>query len=67
MFLVESGKRNKLGTLDNIDLDKLKRKIYALLSKHRTVGIHLVEADEKGVLHRPNVYQKKMDGFLKTL
>ena len=67
VYLVEGSKRRKLGRLSEIDLDKLKAKIYMLLTKRPHLGIHLVDEADTGALHAPGIYKRKMTNFAKHL
>ena len=65
--LVEGSKRRKLGRLSEIDLEKLKAKIYMLLTKRPHLGIHLVDEADTGALHAPGIYKRKMTKFARHL
>ena len=67
VYLIEGSKRRKLGRLSEIDLEKLKAKIYTLLTKRPHLGIHLVDEADTGVLHAPGIYKRKMTKFARHL
>ena len=67
VYLVEGSKRRKLGRLSEIDLEKLKAKIYTLLTKRPHLGIHLVDEADTGALHAPGIYKRKMTNFARHL
>ena len=67
VYLVEGAKRRKLGRLSEIDLEKLKAKIYALLTKRPNLGIHLIDEADTGGMHTPGLYKRKMTNFSKHL
>ena len=59
-----NGSRKKLGTLDRIDLEKLRQKIYDALDKKRTVGLTLVDTQRKaGILHKAEGHSRGMKQF----
>ena len=47
-----TGSRKKMGSLDRIDMEKLRDKIYAELGKRATVGLLLQDVHGKGILHK---------------
>ena len=47
-----SGSKKKIGSLDRVDLEKLRDKIYQDLSQKRTVGILVHDIHTKGLLHK---------------
>ena len=67
VYLVEGSKRRKLGKLSEIDLEKLKAKIYTLLTKRPNLGIHLIDEADTGAMHTPGLYKRKTDNFSKHL
>ena len=67
VYLVEGSKRKKLGKLSEIDLEKLKAKIFLLLTKRPNLGIHLIDEADTGGMHTPGLYKRKMDNFSKHL
>ena len=52
MYLVVGSKTLKLGKLASIDIDKLRRKLHALLAKNRSVGLHIVDEGPQGPMFR---------------
>ena len=51
VYLVHRGSRKKLGTLDMIDLEKLKQELHRLLATTKQVGILLVDKFNGGMHH----------------
>ena len=51
IFIIGASKK-KLGSLDRIDLDKLRNKILDEVEKRRQVGLLVVDTKEPGILHR---------------
>ena len=47
-----SGSSKKIGSLDRVDLQKLRDKIYKDLIKKRTIGIAIHDVYSKGLLHK---------------
>jgi len=52
ILILISGSRKKLGTLDRIDMEKLREKIYQQLDKRPTIGLLLQDVQTEGVLHK---------------
>ena len=50
LFLI-SGSRKKLGSIDRINMEKLREKIYDELDKRATIGLLLQDVHSKGLLH----------------
>ena len=65
VYLVDR-RRRKLGTLDQIDMVKLKQKIFEILVKKKTVGLHIIDESGGGALLTPHVYDG-MGDFVKNL
>ena len=63
LFLIASSKK-KMDSLDRIDMEKLRKKIYDLLTKRATIGLLLVDVVQKGLLHKgfshSSGFQKKI-------
>ena len=56
VYLLDGSKRLKLGKLAVIDLDKLRAKLFTILTKRPYVGLHIVDEDEEGTLHRHSTH-----------
>ena len=56
VYIVHRGVRRNMGTLDLIDLDKLRREILTLLGRSKQVGILLVDNHGGGAMHHPNTH-----------
>lgn len=52
ILILISGSRKKLGTLDRIDMEKLREKIYQQLDKRPTIGLLVQDVQTEGVLHK---------------
>jgi len=52
VYLLDGPRRLKLGKLATIDLDKLRAKLFTILAKRPHVGLHIVDEDEEGALHK---------------
>ena len=52
VYLVVGSKTLKLGKLASIDIDKLRRKLHALLAKNRSVGLQIVDEGPQGPMFR---------------
>ena len=52
LFLIKGGSKKKLGNIDRINMEKLRRKIDDCLSKYKVIGLLLQDTAEPGVLHR---------------
>ena len=66
VFFVER-KSRKLGRLDQIDLEKLKRKVFEGLTKHREVGIRLMDTSRRGATHHEKTHSTSTEDFLRSL
>ena len=51
VYLVHRGSRKHLGTLDMLDLEKLKQELFRLLATSKVVGILLVDKFNGGMHH----------------
>ena len=51
VFLI-MGSKKKLGNLDNLALEKLRKKIYTMLATSSVIGLLLQDSVERGILHR---------------
>ena len=58
LYIIASSKK-KMGALDQIDMEKLRLKIYDLLLKRATIGILVVDAEQRGSLHKGFSYSRK--------
>ena len=67
VYLVEGNRRKKLGRLADIDLDKLRAKIFSLLTKRPNIGVHLIDEAGSGAMHAPGIYAPKAANFSKHL
>ena len=56
VYLIVGSKRSKIGKLASIDMDRLRRKVHALLAKSRSVGLHIVDEGNTGVMHRHDAH-----------
>jgi hypothetical protein len=52
VYLMVGSKSHKIGKLASIDFEKLRRKVYSLLAKHTSVGLHVVDEGNHGPMHR---------------
>ena len=66
VFLVDT-RRRKLGTLDQIEMSKLKTKIMRSLVKQKSIGIHLVDTSKGGAMQKPGLYRHQMQDFVQSL
>ena len=48
----KTGSRKKMGSLDRVDMEKLREKIYKELGKRPTIGLLLQDVHGKGILHK---------------
>ena len=55
LFLI-AGSKKKMGSLDRIDMEKLRIKIEDELSKRATIGILLQDVSRKGILHKGDAH-----------
>ena len=53
------GKEKKLGDITRIDLEKLRKKLYAELEKRATIGLTLTDVEAKGILHKGFAHEMK--------
>ena len=56
VYLMVGSKSHKIGKLASIDFEKLRRKVYSLLAKHTSVGLHVVDEGNHGPMHRHNAH-----------
>ncbi|MEC7694458.1 MAG: hypothetical protein VX446_08690 [Bacteroidota bacterium] len=59
VFLVVNSRHLKMGKLVDIDMSKLQQRLLVLLSKYRQIGIHLVDENEMGPMHRHSAHSYK--------
>ena len=60
LYIIASSKK-KMGSLDKIDLEKLRLKIYDLLLKRATIGLLIVDIKQRGLLHRGESHTRAAD------
>jgi len=66
VFLI-NGTRKKMGTLDRIDMEKLRSKIEKELTKRATIGILIQDSVSKGILHKGYSYSMEFQNDMKGL
>jgi hypothetical protein len=66
VFLI-NGTRKKMGTLDRIDMEKLRLKIEKELTKRATIGILIQDSVSKGILHKGYSYSMEFQNDMKGL
>jgi len=59
VYLLEGSKRYNLGKLAVIDFAKLRKKIQKLLKKRASIGLHLIDEDSMGAMHRHTLHKYK--------
>ena len=52
LYIIKGNSRKKIGTLDRVDLNKLRDKIYECLDKYSTAGLLIQDTAERGALHK---------------
>ena len=65
LFFID-GKKRKLGTLDRVDLEKLRDKIYRTLDKRRQVGIEISDLRDRGILHKSVGHKRTMKASMRS-
>ncbi len=66
VFLI-NGTRKKMGTLDRIDMEKLRLKIEKELTKRATIGILIQDNVSKGLLHKGYSYSMDFSNGMKDM
>lgn len=56
VYLMVGSKSHRIGKLASIDFDKLRRKIYSMFAKHSAVGLHIVDENSVGPMHRHDAH-----------
>ena len=64
VFILD-GRRKKLGSLDRVDLEKLRSMIFKALEKRRQIGILLTDAKHHGILHKPDGHKRDMKNTMR--
>jgi hypothetical protein len=54
-------KRQSLGSLDRLDLEKFRDRLEKILEDHNHVRFLITDKKEKGILHKPSAYTRKME------
>ena len=52
LFVIKGGSRKKFGSLDRVDMSKLRDMLYKCLEKYRVAGLLVVDTKERGTLHK---------------
>ena len=52
VFLIKGNSKKKLGNIDHLSLEKLRKKMEDMLLKSRVIGLLLQDSHEHGVLHK---------------
>ena len=60
------GRSKKLGNLDRIDFEKLRRKIEKALVTRRQIGLKVVDAKARGLLHRAAGHERGMKAAMRS-
>ena len=60
------GRSKKLGNLDRIDLEKLRQKIEKALVTRRQIGLKVVDAKARGLLHRAAGHERGMKAAMRS-
>ena len=59
VYLMVGSKSHRIGKLASIDFEKLRRKVYSLLTKHRSIGLHVIDEGALGPMHRHKAHRYK--------
>ena len=59
VYLMVGSKSHKIGKLASIDFEKLRRKMYSLLTKHTAIGLHVIDEGPLGPMHRHKAHRYK--------
>ena len=57
VYLMVGSKSHRIGKLASIDFEKLRRKVYSLLTKHRSIGLHVIDEGALGPMHRHKAHR----------
>ena len=52
LYFIKGNSRKKVGSLDRVDLSKLRDKIHECLTKYRVCGLMIQDTKERGALHK---------------
>jgi len=60
------GKKQKLGLLDQVDLEKLRDQIHKALQKRRQIGIEISDEKDRGIMHKPGGHKRAMKASMRS-
>ena len=52
LYIIKGNSRKKVGTLDRVDMTKLRDQVYECLDKYRACGLLVQDTQERGALHK---------------
>jgi len=67
LFLIKGRSKKKMGSLDRIDMNKLRDKLWDCTHKYRVTGLLIQDTLEKGALHRAATHKMSMKENLRDL
>ena len=60
------GRRKKLGSLDRVDMVKLRDKIEKALDKRRQIGLEISDRAQRGIMHKAMGHKRAMKTSMRT-
>ena len=60
------GRKKKIGSLDRIDMEKLRDKIHKALEKRRQVGLEVSDQSHRGILHKAGGHKRAMKASMRS-
>ena len=65
LFFIDGRKKN-LGSLDQVDLEKLRTKIDKALDKKRQIGISICDEMQRGIMHKADGHKRAMKASMRS-
>ena len=67
LTMIEGKKKKKLGTLDQIDMRKLRDRVsFALAERTSKVGLLITDANRPGLLHKPAGHKRAIKAAMRS-
>ena len=60
------GRKKKLGSLDRIDMEKLRDKVQKALDKRRQIGIEISDQSHRGIMHKAGGHKRAMKASMRS-